>query len=340
MTPSSPTKFAIALRAFFSQHLPLTRGLSPRTVLSYRDTFVLLLRFLAVHHGCGVVDLELQHLRADDVLTFLDHLETERKNSVATRNARLAAIQAFARFLATRDPEWVEDAQRLLAVPTKRGPTRAVDYLEGNEIGAMLDAVSHQRPEHVRDRALLLTLFNTGARVQELLDIRASDLQLDRPTFVRLLGKGRKERLCPLWPETADALRALLGSARPSTAEAGPIFRNHRGEPMTRFGVRYLLRRYAERARIAAPTLAAKRVHPHSYRHSSAVHLLRAGVDLVTISHWLGHASVETTNRYAAIDLETKRKALEQAGPVGTASESALTAWRTDSSVLHWLEAL
>jgi integrase/recombinase XerD len=340
MTPSSPTKFAIALRAFFSQHLPLTRGLSPRTVLSYRDTFVLLLRFLAVRHGCGVVDLELQHLRADDVLTFLDHLETERKNSVATRNARLAAIHAFARFLATRDPEWVEDAQRLLAVPTKRGPTRAVDYLEGNEIGAMLDAVSPQRPEHVRDRALLLTLFNTGARVQELLDIRASDLQLDRPTYVRLLGKGRKERLCPLWPETANALRALLGVACPSTAEADPIFRNHRGEPMTRFGVRYILRRYAERARIAAPTLAAKRVHPHSYRHSSAVHLLRAGVDLVTISHWLGHASVETTNRYVAIDLETKRKALEQAGPVGTASESALTAWRTDASVLHWLEAL
>jgi len=340
MTPSSPTKFAIALRAFFSQHLPLTRGLSPRTVLSYRDTFVLLLRFLAVRHGCGVVDLELQHLRADDVLTFLDHLETERKNSVATRNARLAAIHAFARFLATRDPEWVEDAQRLLTVPTKRGPTRAVDYLEGNEIGAMLDAVSPQRPEHVRDRALLLTLFNTGARVQELLDIRASDLQLDRPTYVRLLGKGRKERLCPLWPETANALRALLGVACPSTAEADPIFRNHRGEPMTRFGVRYILRRYAERARIAAPTLAAKRVHPHSYRHSSAVHLLRAGVDLVTISHWLGHASVETTNRYVAIDLETKRKALEQAGPVGTASESALTAWRTDASVLHWLEAL
>jgi site-specific recombinase XerD len=340
MTPYSPTKFAIALRAFFSQHLPLTRGLSPRTVLSYRDTFLLLLRFLAVRHNCGVVDLELQHLRADDVLTFLDHLETERKNSVATRNARLAAIHAFARFLATRDPEWVEDAQRLLAVPTKRGPTRAVEYLEGNEIGAMLEAVSPQRPEHVRDRALLLTLFNTGARVQELLDVRTSDLQLDRPTFVRLRGKGRKERLCPLWPETTDALRALLGITPRSVAEAVPIFRNHRGEPMTRFGVRYILRRYAQRARASVPTLAAKRVHPHSVRHSAAVHLLRAGVDLVTISHWLGHASVETTNRYAAIDLETKRKALERAGPLTAASESTLATWRTDASILEWLEAL
>ncbi len=145
MTPSSPTKFATALRAFFAQHLPLTRGLSPRTVSSYRDTFVLLLRFLAARHGCGVANLELQHLRAEDVLTFLDHLETEGKNSIATRNARLAAIHAFARFLATRDPEQVEEAQRLLAVPIKRGPTRAVDYLEGDEIGAMLEAVSPQR---------------------------------------------------------------------------------------------------------------------------------------------------------------------------------------------------
>jgi site-specific recombinase XerD len=169
MTPS-PTKFATALRAFFAQHLPLTRGLSPRTVLSYRDSFVLLLRFLANRHGCGVVDLELQHLRAGDVLAFLEHLETERKNSVATRNARLAAIHAFARFLATRDPEPVEECQRLLAVPTKRGPTRAVDYLEGDEISAMLEAVSAYGRECVRDRALLLTLFNTGPRVQELLD--------------------------------------------------------------------------------------------------------------------------------------------------------------------------
>jgi integrase/recombinase XerD len=246
---------------------------------------VLLLRFLAARHGCGVVDLELPHLRADDALAFLDHLETERKNSVATRNARLAAIHAFARFLATRDPEQVEEAQRLVAVPIKRGPARAVDYLESGEIGAMLEAISPRRQDHVRDRALLLTLFNTGARVQELLDLRASDLQLDRPTLVRLRGKGRKERLCPLWPETASALRALLGAMPASTADAASIFRNHRGEPMTRFGVRYLLRRYAQRARTAAPTLAAKRVHPHTARHSAAVHLLRAGVDLVTISH-------------------------------------------------------
>jgi site-specific recombinase XerD len=298
------------------------------------------LRFLAARHGREVANLEFEHLHVDDILAFLDHLESQRKNSVATRNARLAGIHVFARFFATQGPELVEEAQRLLAIPIKRGPSRAVNYLEGDEVGAMLEAVSPQRQDPVRDRALLLTLFNTGARVQELLDIRPKDLQLDRPAFVCLRGKGRKERLCPLWPETADALRALICSFPASMKDTKAVFRNHRGEPMTRFGVRYLLRRYAQRARSSAPTLAAKRVHPHAYRHSAAVHLLRAGVDLVTISHWLGHASVETTNRYAAIDLETKRKALERAGPLAEASESAVAAWRTDISVLDWLETL
>ena len=240
---------------------------------------------------------------------FLRFWTTSKRNgrtAFATRNARLAAIHAFARFQATRDPEPIEECQRLLAVPIKRGPSRTVDYLESDEISAMLEAVSAHRHDHVRNRALLLTLFNTGARVQELLDIRPGDLQLDRPTSVHLRGKGRKESLCPLWPETADALRTLLSATSPENARS--VFRNHRGEPMTRFGVRYLLRRFAEQAQTAAPTLNAKRIHPHTCRHSAAVHLLRAGVDLVTISHWLGHASVETTNRYAAVDLETKRK--------------------------------
>lgn len=336
MTPRAPTTFAAMLRTFFAQHLPLTRGLSPRTVLSYRDTFVLLLRFLATRHHCDVFDLTLDHLSADDVLAFLDHLEADRKDSVATRNARLAAIHSFARFVATRSPEHLEACQRVLAVPTKRGPVRAIDYLESDEIRAMLDAVPRRGRHHLRDRALLLALFNTGARVQELLDLRAGDVHLDRPTFVRLLGKGRKERLCPLWPETVEALRALPGMTEGSAG----IFRNHRGESLTRFGVRYILRRYAQQACTTAPSLATKRVHPHTYRHAAAVHLLRAGVDLVTISHWLGHASVETTNRYAAVDLETKRDALNRAGPVTGAAPADVTTWRTDVSVLTWLEAL
>ena len=340
MNTPSPTRLACALRVFFGQHLPGTRGLSPKTILSYRDAFVLLLRFLATRHACQVVDLDIVHLGPEDLLAFLDYLECERGNRISTRNARLAAVHSFARFLATRQPEFIEHCQRLIAIPTKRAPVAAVDYLEGEEIGAMLDAVDLQKPLGRRDYALLLSLFNTGARVQEILDVRSVDLQLERPYFVRLRGKGRKERVCPLWPQTVKSLQTLLQAMPELAYEDAPIFRNRYGEPLTRFGVRYLLRRYAERANIRVPRMASKRVHPHLFRHSTAVYLLRSGVDIVTISHWLGHSSVETTNRYAAIDLETKHQALELAGPINQRPETAAHSWRTDASVLEWLEAL
>jgi integrase/recombinase XerD len=340
MKAPPPNHLASALRVFFSQHLPLTRGLSGRTIASYRDAFVLLLRFVSMRHRCSVVDLDLHHIGPDDLIAFLDHLETVRNNSVATRNARLAAVHSFARFVATRYPESVENCQRLLSVPTKRGPMHTVEYLEAEEIAAMFEAVDCKQGNGLRDRALLLTLFNTGARVQELLDIHPGDLQLQGPDVVRLRGKGRKERVCPLWPETVASLRVLLASIPDREPTSRPLFRNHRGEALTRFGVRYILQRYAQRAGGAVPSLIAKRVHPHVYRHSAAVHLLRAGVDLVTISHWLGHASVETTNRYAAVDIETKREALKRAGSVAANVDTDLSAWRKDASVLEWLEAL
>ncbi len=340
MKTPPPTTLASALRAFFAQHLPLTRGLSPKTLLSYRDAFVLLLRFLATRHTCQVVDLDVVHLGPEDLLAFLEHLETERGNRASTRNARLAAVHAFARFLATRHPECLERCQRLLAIPTKRTPLAPVEYLEGDEIGAMLEAVDLRQPQGPRDQALLLTLFNTGARVQEILDVRPVDLQLERPYLARLRGKGRKERICPLWPKTMHSLRALLASLPDPAHETAPIFRNRYGEPLTRFGVRYILRRYAQQAQVQVPRLASKRVHPHLLRHSTAVYLLRSGVDPVTISHWLGHSSVETTNRYATVDLETKRQALERAGPLDEGTDPPLASWRADASILTWLEAL
>jgi integrase/recombinase XerD len=335
-----PNSFASMLRDFFSGHLPLTRGLSLRTIASYRDSFILLLRFLSIRHQCDVVGLNLGHFGPQDLIAFLDHLETDRKNSVATRNSRLAAVHSFARFVATRCPEAVESCQRLLAVPSKRGPVCAVEYLDAEEISAMFAAVDGQQRNSVRDGALLLTLFNTGARVQEILDIRPRDMQLQRPYLVHLYGKGRKERVCPLWPETVESLRALLALSPDAVENNTRLFCNHRGEPMTRFGVRYILRRYAQRAQVASPSLAAKRVHPHVYRHSAAVHLLRAGVDLVTISHWLGHASVETTNRYTAVDIETKREALNRAGPITPVAGIDFSSWRKDASILDWLENL
>ncbi len=334
-----PNTLARALRRFFAEHMPLARGLSPHTVRSYRDAFALLLRFLATRRARHVVDLDICDLDPDGVIAFLEDLETGRANCAATRNARLAAIHAFARFVAAQHPEHLEACQRLLAVPFKRARTRIVEYLEADEIRALLDATDRMTAEGRRDHVLLLVMFNTGARVQELLDLRPRDLQLVRPLQARLFGKGRKERVCPLWPRTAEVLRASLAETGLDAASSAPLFRNRRGEPLTRFGVRYLLRKYAALAQAAAPGLARKRVHPHTMRHSSAVHLLHSGVDLVSISHWLGHSSVETTNRYAVVDLETKRAALAKASPVGD-DHPALAAWRSDASILAWLEAL
>ncbi|MGH9884189.1 MAG: site-specific integrase [bacterium] len=313
--------------------------MSPHTVCSYRDSVTLLLRFLAELHDRDVVKLDFDDLSPDTIIAFLAHLEEVRHNTAATRNARLAAIHSFARFAATNHPEHLELCQRVLAVPFKRARPRLVEYLEAREIAAILDAPDRATPDGRRDHALILTLFNTGARVQEILDVRPSDLQFIRPLQLRLRGKGRKERICPLWPRTVKVLRAFLVERGLEPTSTQQLFRNRRGEPLTRFGVRYLLRKYTEDASTVVETLAAKRVHPHVVRHTTAVHLLQAGVDLVTIGHWLGHASVETTNRYAAVDLETKRAAVAKARPIGRIAP-AVAAWRNDRTILQWLESL
>lgn len=339
MSTTTRTALARALRGFFADYLPRVRGASPHTVHSYRDALALLLRFLAAHHGRPVVALDFDDLAPNDILAFLEHLESVRGNATVTRNARLAAVHAFARYAASGDPERIERCQSLLAIPFKRASVRIVEYLETHELRALLDASDRNTAIGRRDHTLLLTLFNTGARVQELLDLRPCDLQLVRPAQARLRGKGGKERLCPIWPQTVRVLEALLAERRLDADDTSALFCNRRGEPLTRFGVRHLLRRLAKAAQHAAPTLAAKRVHPHMIRHTTAVHLLQAGVDLVTISHWLGHASVETTNRYVAIDLAAKRAALERAEPL-VQVDPALAGWRDDASILTWLEAL
>jgi integrase/recombinase XerD len=337
-TRPQPNVLARALREYFADHLPGVRGLSPHTVHSYRDSLTLLLRFVAARRKLPAANLDIGDLDAEQVTAFLEHLETERGNVVSTRNVRLAAIHAFLQYVAGQHPAHLEHCQRVLAIPFKRAHSRPIEYLEYDEIQAVLGAVDRAQIDGRRDYALLATLYNTGARVQEIVSARPCDLQLVRPFHIRLLGKGRKERLCPLWPQTAELLRQMLAEREVDAQSRDPMFRNHRGEPLTRFGVRYILAKYCELARTSTPTLARKRLHPHSMRHSTAIHLLKAGVDLVTISHWLGHASVETTNRYAGVDLEMKREAINKIEPADAESPSAV--WRTDASILDWLEAL
>ena len=339
MTAAGPNDLARALRAFFAEHLPRVRGTSPHTIQSYRDSLVLLLRFVTTRTHRSVIQLDLDDLGPQPILAFLQYLELDRRNSVATRNVRLAAIHAFFRYCALEYPARLAHCQRVLAVPFKRTGSRPVEYLEHEEIEAILGVVDRGTVDGRRDYALLATMFNTGARVQETVALCVTDLRLDTPAHVRLHGKGRKERVCPLWPQTADLLRALLAERGREPQSDEPVFRNHRGTRLTRFGVRYLLQKYCTRAQAAVPALRTKRLHPHSMRHSTAVHLLRAGVDIVTISQWLGHASVTTTHRYATVDLAMKRQALAKARPTARATAGPAL-WRTDVSVLEWLEAL
>ncbi|MGO9270314.1 MAG: tyrosine-type recombinase/integrase [Terriglobia bacterium] len=227
--------------------------------------------------------------------------------------------------------------QRVLGIPFKRASQRAIDYLEYEEIDAILKAIDRTTRQGNRDYALLATMFNTGARVQEIADLRACDLQLTKPFQVRLFGKGRKQRYCPLWPQTATILRALSKERNLDPRSEARVFLNHRGEPLTRFGIRYILARCLDCASKDVPNLNKKRLHPHSVRHSTAVALLKSGVDLSTISHYLGHVSPTTTNRYAKVDLEMKRRAIGRVKPVPRQSR---TPWSKDPTILDWLESL
>jgi len=317
MKTHQPTQLGHAVVRFFQEYLPSLRGMSPHTLRSYRDALVLLLRFLVHDLHRPIEALEIPDLSADRVIRFLQFLETERHNGIATRNARLAAIHTFARFLAAERPEHLGVLQRILGIPFKRGAKEApIEYLESGEVQALLNGIDRSSPSGQRDYTLFALMFNTGARVQEILNLRVRDLRLDPPCQVRLLGKGQKVRFCPIWSGTAELLRQLIEPRLSDPAQTdSPLFTNRQGTSLTRFGVRYLLRKYLVSSCATLPTIQGKHLHPHSLRHTTAIHLLKAGVDFATISQWLGHASLNTTMRYARADIDLKRQALAQVFP-------------------------
>ena len=337
MKTPSPNLLGAIVRDYFTYHLPRLRGTSPHTVHSYRDSIVLLLRYLSEQRKKPVAVLDLTDLDPPGILAFLCYLEQDRKNGVSTRNVRLSAIHAFFHFVASRNPEHLDLAQRILGIPFKRAQQRAIDYLEYEEIDSILKAIDRTTFRGNRDYALLATMFNTGARVQEIADLRACDLRLTKPFQVRLLGKGKKERYCPLWSQTATVLRSLCRQRSLDLRSETRVFLNHRSEPLTRFGIRHILAKCIDDASKDVPNLRRKRLHPHSMRHSTAVALLKSGVDLSVISHILGHASPTTTYRYAKIDLAMKRQAIARVKPVPRRSR---TPWSKDRTILDWLESL
>jgi integrase/recombinase XerD len=328
-----------ALRGFFTNYLPKVRGSSPHTILSYRDSLKLFLLFVADQNNISASELGLEDMEVDETLAFLDHLEEKRHNQPGTRNSRLAAVHSFFRYVAGLYPESLDQCQRILNIPFKRKISRTVEYLEYEEITAVIGSVDRSTRDGRRDYALLSLMFNTGVRVQELIDLKANDFQLSKPFSVHIFGKGRKERICPIWPETAQLIRQLLEEHGIDDRQPATVFTNHIGHPLTRFGIRYLLAKHLGNAASACPSLEKKRLHPHSMRHSTAVHLLKSGVDLSTIANWLGHSSVNTTNKYATMDLEMKRQALEKAKPL-TDSTPSPGKWKQSPDLLAWLESL
>ena len=325
------------MKPFFSHYLPIQKGLAANTLLAYRDAIKLLLCYAADTLRKSVDELSIEEIDETLVLAFLDHLENVGGCTPRTRNARLAAIRVFFGFIAREEPVLLLQCQRIRTIPLKRTEHKTVAYLEAAEMQALLDTVDVNSRTGVRDKALLLLLYNTGARVSEIVGIKTPDLRLQGAApQVSLLGKGKKYRSCPLWPETAQALQDYLKFRTPKEPATEQIFLNANGAPVTRFGVRHIIRKYAASARSQCSSLRAKTVTPHTIRHTTAMHLLRAGNDVNMVSYWLGHANINTTHIYVEIDMDMKRKMLQKtAAPL---VNNDLPWQRPD--VLQWLATL
>lgn len=295
---------------FFCQRLIAQRAASPRTIASYRDTFRLLLRYVQAQTHASVSTLTLADVDAPVVLAFLDHLERDRHNAVRSRNARLAALRSFYQYAATRDPLHLPVVQRVLAIPRKRHDRPVLGFLHPEEIQAVQAAPDLSRWSGRRDQVLLATLYNTGARVSEVVALTASDFAAGPAATLHLRGKGRKARRVPLWKSTAQRLSRWL--AEHPGAPDRPLFPNRAGQAMTRSGVAFRLRLAVQHASTACPSLRGRRISPHTLRHTTAMHLLQGGVDLTVIALWLGHESPTTTHGYVEADLAMKKRALDK----------------------------
>jgi site-specific recombinase XerD len=325
------------MKRFFSHDLPIQKGLATNTLLAYRDTIKLLVCFAADTLRKSADELSVEEIDENLVLAFLDHLENVRSCTSRTRNARVAAIRVFFGFIAREEPVLLLQCQRIRAIPLKRTEHRTVEYLEENEMQALLDAVDINTRTAVRDRALLLLLYNTGARVSEVVGIKIKDLRLQGAAAqISLLGKGKKHRSCPLWTETVQALQVYLRIRTTQDTSVEQLFLNANGGPVTRFGIRYILRKYATSARNQCPSMMTKAVNPNTLRHTTAMHLLRAGNDINMVSYWLGHADINTTHIYVEIDMDMKRKMLEKANAPLVSKDLP---WQRPD-VLKWLATL
>lgn len=332
--PPAPS-FAALLQRFFAEHLTRHRAASPRTIAAYRDSFRLLLLFTERHIGKAPTTITLADLDARLVLDFLDHLERGRHNSARSRNARLAAIRSFLKYAAHHDISALEVIERTLAVPMKRFDRPLLGFLSRAEMQAILDAPDARSWVGQRDRVLFTMLYNTGARVSEILGLRVGDVVLDASPCVHLHGKGRKQRTVPLWRSTAALVRAWrrqLGSA----TDATPLLPSRAGTAMTRSNVTQRLALCVRSAAECSPQLLNRPISPHTIRHTTAMHLLQSGIDISVIALWLGHESPVTTHMYVEADLSMKEQALKRLHPPDT----GIPRYRPPDRLMQFLQSL
>jgi integrase/recombinase XerD len=321
------------VRRFLLEHLVAERNLSRNTQRSYRDALTLLIPFVADQVHQPVDRLTVIDVSADLVRLFLADLEQSRHCAITTRNQRLAAVHALARFVGEHSPEHIAWCGQIRSVPFKKASKTVIPYLDKPQMDALLAAPDRQTAQGRRDHALLLFLYNSGTRAEEAAQLLVSELDL-AGCSVKIRGKGGKERCCPLWPNTVGELSVVIADRSPSAR----VFLNRCGLPITRFGIHTLVERSVRKAQVKMPSLEAKRISPHTIRHTTATHLLRAGVDINTVRAWLGHVSLDTTNIYAEIDLEMKARALAKCEI--TDPDTPKRHWRDDPGLMTFLRAL
>lgn len=327
------TDFTKALTAYFSTYLPLTCGVSPNTCNSYRDAFKLILLYFQEEKGVPANSIELRMLNRNLVSDFLDWLEAQRKVSVTTRNQRLAAMKAFAHYVQYRNPEYLENCTDIITMRPKKHEKPVIPFLTEDELKALLAQPDPSTRHGLRDLTLLSLLYDSGARVQEITDLQLKDIRLTNPAMVTLTGKGRKARQVPLMKETCTLLDTYIRNfdlnSEPLTA---PLFFNKKGEALSRYGITYILKKYVSKAELDD---SARKISPHGLRHTKAMHLLRAGVNMIYIRDFLGHVDISTTEVYARIDAEMKRKVFEEKVPNFTPNTTM--PWEEDKDLLQWL---
>jgi site-specific recombinase XerD len=333
--------FPYYLSRFLAQYLPGEVGASQNTILSYRDTFTLLLKYCRACENTLPENITLDVLSKELIVRFLGWIEDERGCSASTRNQRLTAIHSFSRFMQTEDVVRINQYQRILSIHKKKTVSSTINYMTPDGIRLILGQPNVQSLSGYRDMVLLSLMYDSGARVQEMADLSVGDVRTEPPATIKITGKGGKSRIVPLMEPTADVVRRYIidSGLDCNNKRLHPLFPNRSGRKLTRAGIKYILDKYVEVARIENPGILPDVISPHSMRHSKAVHLLHAGVNLVYIRDILGHADLKTTEVYARIDGEMKRKALEEAFTNTVPSEN-IPLWQQDGELLNWLQGL